>query len=182
MAWVRNESAGCMRADPTARRRCYRRFAGSVATVAGVAFSIVIAALSQASSQFGPRLLRNFMHVSVSLQAPAVVAFAAADLDRVIARLDTQQGSAISPANELHSSGNGTQQGLPPEFARDVRAVIATKGGYVLAVDYDELIKFADVADVVLQLGYRPGGDPAVWPRKRVLIRLLEVIGRAPSR
>lgn len=35
--------------------------AGSVITVAGVAFSITIAALSQASSQFGSRLLRNFL-------------------------------------------------------------------------------------------------------------------------
>ena len=34
---------------------------GSVITVAGVVFSITIAALTQASSQFGPRLLRNFM-------------------------------------------------------------------------------------------------------------------------
>lgn len=35
--------------------------AGSVITVAGVAFSITIATLTQASRQFGPRLLRNFM-------------------------------------------------------------------------------------------------------------------------
>jgi uncharacterized membrane protein len=35
--------------------------AGSVMTVASVAFSITIAALSQASNQFGPRMLRNFM-------------------------------------------------------------------------------------------------------------------------
>jgi uncharacterized membrane protein len=35
--------------------------AGSVITVAGVVFSITIATLTQASSQFGPRLLRNFM-------------------------------------------------------------------------------------------------------------------------
>ena len=35
--------------------------AGSIITVAAVVFSITIAALSQASSQFGPRLLRNFM-------------------------------------------------------------------------------------------------------------------------
>ncbi len=34
---------------------------GSVITVAGVVFSITIAALTQASSQYGPRLLRNFM-------------------------------------------------------------------------------------------------------------------------
>jgi uncharacterized membrane protein len=35
--------------------------AGSVITVAGVTFSITIAVLTLASSQFGPRLLRNFM-------------------------------------------------------------------------------------------------------------------------
>ena len=35
--------------------------AGSVITVAGVVFSITVAALTLASSQFGPRLLRNFM-------------------------------------------------------------------------------------------------------------------------
>src|SRR5687767_1515596 len=35
--------------------------AGSVITVAGVVFSITIASLTQAASQFGPRLLRNFM-------------------------------------------------------------------------------------------------------------------------
>lgn len=35
--------------------------AGSVITVAGTTFSITVAALSLASGQFGPRLLRNFM-------------------------------------------------------------------------------------------------------------------------
>jgi uncharacterized membrane protein len=35
--------------------------AGSMITVAGVTFSITIAAFAQASSQFGPRLLRSFM-------------------------------------------------------------------------------------------------------------------------
>jgi uncharacterized membrane protein len=35
--------------------------AGSVITVAGVVFSITIAALTMAGQQFGPRLLRNFM-------------------------------------------------------------------------------------------------------------------------
>lgn len=36
--------------------------AGSVLGVAGVSFSITIASLTLASQQFGPRLLRNFMH------------------------------------------------------------------------------------------------------------------------
>jgi uncharacterized membrane protein len=37
--------------------------AGSMMTVAGVVFSITIVVLSLASSQFGPRLIRNFMEV-----------------------------------------------------------------------------------------------------------------------
>lgn len=37
--------------------------AGSMITVAGVVFSITIVVLSLASSQFGPRLIRNFMNI-----------------------------------------------------------------------------------------------------------------------
>lgn len=42
-------------------RQLLSAVASSVITVAGVVFSITIAALTLASSQFGPRLLRNFM-------------------------------------------------------------------------------------------------------------------------
>ena len=42
-------------------RQLLATLAGSMITVAGVVFSIMIVALTQASSQFGPRLLRNFM-------------------------------------------------------------------------------------------------------------------------
>ena len=40
--------------------------AGSIMTVAGIAYSITIAALVLASTQFGPRLLRNFMRDTVN--------------------------------------------------------------------------------------------------------------------
>ncbi|NNL84451.1 MAG: DUF2254 domain-containing protein, partial [Myxococcales bacterium] len=40
--------------------------AGSMITVTGVVFSITIVALTLASSQFGPRLLRNFMRDTAS--------------------------------------------------------------------------------------------------------------------
>ena len=46
---------------PAGARSLLSAVAGSVITVAGVVFSITIATLVQASSQFGPRLLRNFM-------------------------------------------------------------------------------------------------------------------------
>ena len=39
--------------------------AGSMVTIASVNFSITIVALQQASSQFGPRLLHNFMRVEL---------------------------------------------------------------------------------------------------------------------
>jgi uncharacterized membrane protein len=42
-------------------RQLLATVAGSMITVAGVVFSVNIVALSMASSQFGPRLLRNFM-------------------------------------------------------------------------------------------------------------------------
>ena len=46
---------------PEGARQVLSTIAGSMITVAGVVFSITIVALTLASSQFGPRLLRNFM-------------------------------------------------------------------------------------------------------------------------
>jgi uncharacterized membrane protein len=46
---------------PEGARALLSTVAGSMITVAGVVFSITIVALSLASSQFGPRLLRNFV-------------------------------------------------------------------------------------------------------------------------
>ncbi len=46
---------------PEGARSVLSTIAGSTITVAGVVFSITIVTLSLASSQFGPRLLRNFM-------------------------------------------------------------------------------------------------------------------------
>ncbi len=47
---------------PESARLVLSTVASSMITVAGVTFSITIVALALASSQFGPRLLRNFMH------------------------------------------------------------------------------------------------------------------------
>lgn len=46
---------------PDGARSMLSTISGSVVTVAGVVFSITIAALSLTSQQFGPRLLRNFL-------------------------------------------------------------------------------------------------------------------------
>ena len=47
--------------DDDAARAIMTTIAGAVLGVAGTTFSITIAVLSMASSQFGPRLLRNFL-------------------------------------------------------------------------------------------------------------------------
>lgn len=57
------QSLGILGASqPDGARELLSAVAGSMITVAGVAFSITIAALAYASSQFGPRLLTNFMN------------------------------------------------------------------------------------------------------------------------
>ncbi len=59
--WAR--AAGWLWAGgPEGARSVLSTIAGSTITVAGVVFSITIVTLSLASSQFGPRLLRNFMN------------------------------------------------------------------------------------------------------------------------
>lgn len=47
--------------EPEGARALLSTIAGSMITVAGVTFSILLVALSLASSQFGPRLLRGFL-------------------------------------------------------------------------------------------------------------------------
>ena len=49
--------------DPNGARTVLSTIASSMITVAGVVFSITIVVLTLASSQFGPRLVKNFMNV-----------------------------------------------------------------------------------------------------------------------
>ena len=48
--------------DPAGARAVLSTIAASMITIAGVVFSITIVVLSLASQQFGPRMIRNFMH------------------------------------------------------------------------------------------------------------------------
>ena len=54
LRWVRD-------VGPEGARLLLSTLAGSVITVSGVGFSMTMVTLTQASTQFGPRLLRNFM-------------------------------------------------------------------------------------------------------------------------
>lgn len=188
--------------------------AGSVITVAGVVFSITIAALTQASSQFGPRMLRNFMrdignqivlgtflatflycllilrtihgeigdgkefvpqasvtvavllaaasiavliyfihHVSISLQAPMVVAAVKRDLHQAIARQpEVQTGSAV-----MRDPGGETALESSVNDGSDKCVVRASSEGYVQVIDYEGLLQLACKLDVLLRLKCRPG-------------------------
>ena len=56
-----NDLSGVYSLGPSGARAVLSAIAGSMVSVATTAFSITIVALQLASSQFGPRLLRNFM-------------------------------------------------------------------------------------------------------------------------
>ncbi|CAA0126224.1 putative protein [Halioglobus japonicus] len=56
-----NDSHWLYKSTPEAAREVLSVIAGSMITVASVTFSITIAAVAYATSQFGPRLLTNFM-------------------------------------------------------------------------------------------------------------------------
>ena len=58
--WVR-ATGWIWAGGPEGARNVLATIAGSTITVAGVVFSVTIVSLTLASSQFGPRLLRNFM-------------------------------------------------------------------------------------------------------------------------
>jgi uncharacterized membrane protein len=201
--------------------------AGSMITVAGVVFSITIVALALASSQFGPRVLANFMrdtgnqvvlgvfiatflysllvlrtiraedgdaaavvpaisvtvalvlalaslvvliyfihHVSISIQAPHVVATIAAELRHGIAEMFPEGKEAASARRQDDNA---------PDFDRAAMRITAPETGYLEAVDFDAVMKIAIERDIVVRLEYRAGhfinsgGAVArAWPAARM--------------
>ena len=86
--------------------------------------------------------------MSVSLQAPAVVAAVLTDLEGVIARLpEDQDGSGVSMA---------TADGLPSDFDGTARPIQSGKQGYSQVVDYERWETAARA------LGAQPELEPAV--------------------
>ena len=188
--------------------------AGSVVTVAGVVFSITIATLTQASSQFGPRLLRNFMrdtgnqltlgtfvatfifcllvlrtihgegeerqawvphvsvtaavvlsllsiavliyfihHVSLSLQAPIVVAAVAHDLEHAIRSQFPGEIGDEAPAPEQEREARRADD----EALAHGCPVPSTRDGYIQAIDQPGVMDEARRRDVLIRLAHRPG-------------------------
>ena len=183
--------------------------AGSMITVASLTFSITIASLSLASSQFGPRLMRNFMrdtgnqvvlgtfiatfaycllvlrtvrgtegiafvpsismvmavvlamaslavliyfinHISLSIQATRIIASIGRDLDAIVEQLYPEK-------RDQGDDGSGYQEDQDWEPRGESRRVYSLRSGYVQAVRYEDLVREAKQADVVVTIPHHAG-------------------------
>lgn len=200
--------------------------ASSMITVAGVVFSITIVALTLASSQFGPRVLANFMadranqlvlgtfvatfiysllilrtirgdtapgdtlvpyisvtvslllaltsisvliffihHVSISIQAPHLIAVIASELRHA--------AQTFPPRGDVEQEGGTGGRRFAPRG--DSAPIPAMSTGYVEAIDYDGVAETAAEHDLFVEIEHRPGhfmvrGSPfaRAWPAERV--------------
>lgn len=195
---------------PDGARTVLSTMAGSIITVAGIAYSITIAALVLASTQFGPRLLRNFLsdrpnqivlgsfvgtflfcilvlrtvrsqsegavfvpqiavtvailltiaclllliyffhHVSVTIQAPNVVAGVSRELHASIDRLFPRGVGHGAPRNRALSTHEA-----PPDLEINACVVRATQYGYLQAIDVERLFDLAVQHNGIVKLGFR---------------------------
>lgn len=227
---------------PQGAREILSTIAGSMITVAGVVFSITVVVLALASSQFGPRILRNFMrdrgnqivlgtfistftycllvlrtirgqdgssefvphvsvtvgivlalaslgvliyfihHVSVSIQAPIIIARVAEEFDRGVERLFPEM-LGESPPEEIESA-NASH--VPPALDLDGGRVPSCATGYLQAIDSDGLIGVANEKDLLIKVNFHPGefiteGSDLVltWPRQIIDKNLITEINSA---
>ncbi|MBD2039311.1 DUF2254 domain-containing protein [Microcoleus sp. FACHB-672] len=225
---------------PEGARTLLSTVAGSMITVAGTAFSIVIVALTLASSQFGPRLLRNFMqdtgnqvvlgtfigtfiycllvlrtirgddynlfvpqiavtfgivlaiasigvliyfihHASTSIQSWHVIGEVSKELNHAIDHLFPQKIGQGKPEQKQQWVDE-----IPVNFDKEASPVLATKSGYLQAVDDKRLMKIAKSNNLLLRLKYRPGKFIVqdsklvmVWPGERMNEKLYRQIEEA---
>lgn len=220
-------SALSFQAGPEAARALLTTLAGAMMGVVGVTFSITIVALTLASQQFGPRLLRNFLqdranqvvlgtfiatftysllvlqavrggeldgqfprlavtvamlialaslgtliyfihHVAHGIQADAIIASVASELDASIDRMYPEQMGHDAPEDDPEAL-------IPPGFDEEAVALRSPKSGYLQAIEEDDLVALAVEEGLLLHLVHRPGdflveGSPLVrvWPPDRL--------------
>ncbi|MBW4468091.1 MAG: DUF2254 domain-containing protein [Pegethrix bostrychoides GSE-TBD4-15B] len=197
---------------PNGSRAILSAIAGSMVSVATTAFSITIVALQLASSQFGPRLLRNFMqdtgnqvvlgtfistfvyslmvlrtingvdenefvphlavtcgmglaiasigvliyfihHSASSIQVDQVIHRVGCDLNATIEQIFPEQ-IGRSASRQRQNAGSAD---IPTDFDQAAETVRAADGGYVQAVDHDQIMTLAIEHDLLLRVNQRPG-------------------------
>lgn len=152
--------------------------------IAGVVFSLTLVALLLASSQFGPRVLRNFMRDTVNQLALGT--FVATFVYSLLAlrAIRSEPPDLFVPhlsVGESRAQPFGTR--LPDNFEKGARRVCAPDDGYVQLVEAGQLLERANENDLILRLERRPGdyvvsGNPLflAWPQTSVDDELAEQI------
>ncbi len=220
--------------QPSGARALLQTIAGSMITVAGVTFSITIAAVANASAQFGPRLMTNFMNdrgnqitfgtfVATFIYCLLVLrtvrgSDGALALDVFVPNFATLGGLAMALASlgvliyfihhipesihisemiagvgrklvarieamypaklgDSHSDVDGAgSEALAPHLPiEDVRAVSASRRGFVQHVERKQLMDVARKRDLVLWIVRKPGdfaapGMPLVMAKPSGLV------------
>jgi uncharacterized membrane protein len=214
--------------------------ANSMITVAGTVFSVTLVALTLASQQFGPRVLRNFMqdekyqfvlgtflatfiycllvlrsvnvdkdhpfvphtsitvailltiasigvliyfihHASTSIHAWHIIREISDELETNIDYLFSETFGDRTPEHKQQSV-----EEIPIGFDQEAYPILAAGSGYVLTIDYNDLMKIAKSKDLLLHIKQRPGkfivqGSELVraWPRDRINRKLTQQINKA---
>lgn len=111
-------------------------------------------------------LLYFFHHVAEGLQASKIIENVGNELEREI-KIERTFSKSFEDLSELPEDG----ERLRSNAMQHGRAVLATKSGYVRAIDFEELLKLAEKKDLVLYLKHFAGdfivpGDPLLlaWP------------------
>ncbi|MHB9028962.1 MAG: DUF2254 domain-containing protein [Candidatus Latescibacterota bacterium] len=114
-------------------------------------------------------------HATVSIQATEIAANIAKHLSKTI---DEEFLEIIGSEPREHAP-HAELKKVHDRFEREAASVVASRSGYLQAIDANRLMKIASQHDLVLLLGYRPGlfiirSTPLVWalPPERLNPRL----------
>jgi uncharacterized membrane protein len=148
------------------------RFVPHLSTTCGIAMALASLGV----------LIYFIHHISVSIQADAVIAAVSDDLLEALERLYPEKIGQEPPAPQHPES-------LAPHLADTAlhaRVVVATRSGYLQAVDSKGLMRLATENDFLFRLEYRPGdfvvqASPlvTVWPAARADEHLATTLNRA---
>lgn len=90
--------------------------------------------------------------------------------DEVAKRASRDLHAAIEQLAPLDETGHPEDRGarLPADFEQSAEPVALQAEGYVQAIDYDDIVAWADEADALIRIDVRPGhfvanGDRVVW-------------------
>lgn len=126
-------------------------------------------------------LLYFFHHVAEGLQASKIIANVGNEIEKEI-RLERTFPKSPENLSELRED----EEKLRSTAIQHGKAVLATKSGYVRAIDYDELLEIAEKNDVIFYLKHLAGdfifqGDQLLlaWPTSHDVSELSALINKS---